>query len=110
MGFFGGHGRTDRLLYDGPPGVMHPSREILAMSNMIAPVKLNGAPARTFCPPIWSRRSEFSLYASEASCSELSSFEVLGPQPAPDPQPGALERAEALYQERMEPLWRPWGP
>ena len=51
-----------------------------------------------------SRRSELSWYTCEASCSELRSFEVLGPQSGPDPQSGPLERAETLDQEQIGPF------
>ena len=42
------------------------------------PPPLNGAPARTFCLPMWSRRIEFSWYTYEDSCRKLSSFKVSG--------------------------------
>ena len=85
-----------RYLYGG---VIHPSREILATS-MNGPVRLNGALARTFCPPMWSPRSELPWYTYEVSFRKLSSFKVLvAPIRTRSPAGDSLERAEALDRE-----------
>ena len=75
-----------------------------------APVRLGGAPTRTSYPPAWSCPSEFSWFTYEASCSQLSSFEVPGdPNRDSNPSYGPLERPEAQDQEPMGPLWRTRG-
>ena len=89
--------------YDGAPGVMHSINPSYVYE---CTREAQRAPARTFCRPMWSRRSEFSWHTYEASRRELSSFEVLGapirtrsPAGAPLSEPGPLIKSK----------WGPFG-
>ena len=70
----------------------------------------SAGPPRTSYSPRWSHRSEFSWDTYQASCSQMRSFEVMGPQPGPTIPAGVLCRRTGPRAIAKGAFWRLRGP